>query len=184
MKKTLIVSRFNENLDWLKLIRGWNTIIYNKGEKLIDVESIQLPNVGRESHTYLTHIINNYNRLSETIAFVQGNPFDHNPTAVECLNSYSPAPGFHYFLEGASNTCNIEQPDHPGLPIQKFCSEHSIRCDNIIKFAAGGQFIVSSCSIKKRPKSFYEQIIETLKNDVNPINGFVIERLWRYIFNN
>ena len=32
--KTLVVSRFNEEIDWIKQIENWNVIIYNKGEKL------------------------------------------------------------------------------------------------------------------------------------------------------
>jgi len=44
--KTLVVSRFNEEIDWIKQIENWNVIIYNKGEKL-DVNSVALPSVGR-----------------------------------------------------------------------------------------------------------------------------------------
>jgi hypothetical protein len=36
-----------------------------------------LPNVGREAHTYLTYIIDNYDRLPEYVMFCQGRIDDH-----------------------------------------------------------------------------------------------------------
>ena len=35
MRKSLIISRFNENISWLEEIKGFKIIIYNKGEKII-----------------------------------------------------------------------------------------------------------------------------------------------------
>ncbi len=49
-------------------------------------------------------------------------------------------------------------------------------------FGAGAQFIVSKKCILNRPKSFYSKIVEILENDVNPIEGFVIERFHKIIF--
>ncbi len=51
------------------------------------------------------------------------------------------------------------------------------------KFGAGAQFIVSKKNILQRPKEFYLKIIEMLENDINPIEGFVIERFHKLIFN-
>lgn len=79
-KYQLIVARYNEKLDWA-LPYNFLTKIYNKGDVetipkiFLDVEN--LPNVGRESHTYLYHIIKNYDNLSEYTIFSQGNPLDH-----------------------------------------------------------------------------------------------------------
>ena len=49
-------------------------------------------------------------------------------------------------------------------------------------FGAGAQFIVSKKNIVKRPKNFYYKIIEILQYDINPIEGFVIERFHKMIF--
>ena len=49
-------------------------------------------------------------------------------------------------------------------------------------FGAGAQFIVSKRAILKRPKSFYLKIVKLLENDINPNEGFVIERFHKYIF--
>ncbi len=57
----IVVARFDEDISWLHPIAK-NCIIYNKGGAVPDPELfkrvIQLDNVGRESHTYLTHILN------------------------------------------------------------------------------------------------------------------------------
>jgi hypothetical protein len=76
----IVVSRYNENLHWT-IPLGKNCIIYNKGKSdldYIDKECIiPLENVGREGGTYIKHIIDNYDNLSEHTAFLQGHPFDH-----------------------------------------------------------------------------------------------------------
>lgn len=66
----IVVARYNEDISWTYKYRP-NVIIYNKGNDPID-GSILLPNVGRESHTYLYHIISNYNNLANKTVFVQG----------------------------------------------------------------------------------------------------------------
>ena len=68
-------------------------IVYNKGENQ-DFEKknvskiIDLPNVGRCDHTYLYHIVTNYNRLSDIIVFFPGS-LDltyKKETAIQILN--------------------------------------------------------------------------------------------------
>ena len=75
MKKSLIISRFNEDINWLKEIKGFKIIIYNKGNKLSNNKFkniINLKNVGRESHTWLYHIVKNYGVLDDVTIFLQG----------------------------------------------------------------------------------------------------------------
>jgi hypothetical protein len=75
----LIVARYNENLDWIDAFDNYQ--IYNKGEKNLSpkhqANAIQLPNVGREAHTYLYHIINNYDKLEDILIFCQGSIVGH-----------------------------------------------------------------------------------------------------------
>ena len=49
-------------------------------------------------------------------------------------------------------------------------------------FGAGAQFIVSKNNILKHSKEFYLKIIQMLEKDVNPIEGYVIERFHKLIF--
>ena len=68
MNASLIISRFNEDLSWLKKQNNFKTVIYNKGEEISNQKFkniINLKNVGRESHTWLHHIVKNYYDLDD-----------------------------------------------------------------------------------------------------------------------
>jgi len=76
----IVISRYNENLEWLKYkpYNKFSVIIYNKGtnnnfyKPPLLKKIINLPNVGVCDHTYLYHIINNYNNLAEITIFLPG----------------------------------------------------------------------------------------------------------------
>lgn len=76
---SIIISRYNEDLKWTleEPFNQFKYIVYNKGdnelfEKTAVLQIINLPNVGRESHTYLHHIISNYDNLSDIVVFLPG----------------------------------------------------------------------------------------------------------------
>jgi hypothetical protein len=81
MEYTIVVARYNEDIEWTKQFE--NVIIYNKGEKIQDVEQIMLTNVGREGHSYYRYIVDYYDSLKDNTFFLQGNPFDHSSNIVE-----------------------------------------------------------------------------------------------------
>ena len=106
----LVVARYKEDLSWISQVpHHFNIIVYNKDDsrpiqKKYSVYSkvftsappiptvnhpnviiITLPNVGRESDTYLHHIITNYNKLADTTIFTQGDPFTHSPDFLKLL---------------------------------------------------------------------------------------------------
>jgi len=79
MQIQIIIARYNENLEWLKEepFNKFKYIVYNKGvnedfEKSNVLNIINLPNVGRCDHTYLYHIVNNYNNLAVINVFLPG----------------------------------------------------------------------------------------------------------------
>lgn len=82
-----IVARYNENLDWLKDIKG-DILIYNKGDEIDCPYRIhKADNYGRESETYVRAIIEYYDQLHnfDYIVFLQGNPFDHTKNLFQKL---------------------------------------------------------------------------------------------------
>ena len=76
MSYIIVVARYNENIEWLNSEMS-NCIIFNKGEKLDLNNEIFLENVGRESETYLSYIISNYNNLPDVVVFTQARISDH-----------------------------------------------------------------------------------------------------------
>ena len=87
-KIQLVVARYNECINWV-IPYADIAVVYNKGSAVktaADITIKTLPNIGREGHTYLYHIINTYNSTalsaSTRIVFLQADPFPHNPTVL------------------------------------------------------------------------------------------------------
>lgn len=86
---SMVIARYNENLEW---VIPYNdiAIIYNKGDPCPPIFNtiIQLPNIGREGHTYLHHIIENYTSVKPQTFFLQGSPFEHNETVLFGIDNH------------------------------------------------------------------------------------------------
>ena len=194
----IVVARYREDVSWLTQIQGAQScIVYNKGDPLsieTPAQHVPLQNIGRETHTFLTHIIDNYDSLHQYkwIVFLQGNPFDHCKNATSKINSFvSEGTSFYglsdllleYTLDGGC-------PFHPGLPLKSFYetmrASHStlkdVQGSDSIRFDQGGQFIVTSSRILKHSKKFYIDARNHVDKEVNPIHAYVLERMWRVFF--
>ena len=75
----IVVSRYNEDLEWINKppFNMYPVTVYNKGvNNNFHVRSphtvIQLDNVGRCDHTYLYHIVHNYDKLADITVFLPG----------------------------------------------------------------------------------------------------------------
>lgn len=234
---SLIVSRYNENIEWAYAYDDI-AIIYNKGLELdIPFINIQkLINVGREGHTYLYHIIENYNNLSNKTIFIQGDPFIHNDTILFGIDNYlktldvqpfglqylkelnippfellekhkvTTDYGFEYMtlhinedidykdychfydfgLERLIKTYKKIFPDCNSL-VDNFLNRSKFPRSkeiNNIKFSWAGLFSVVESNIKKYQVTVYENLLNELisYNDQGAENGYILERLWLYIF--
>ena len=66
----LVIACYYGDIEWS---RPYNSIvtIYNKGDQEHYKSSIKLENVGREGHTFLHHIVENYDNLSNKTIFLK-----------------------------------------------------------------------------------------------------------------
>ncbi len=204
---TLIISRFKENIEWLeKYEKQFKIIIYNKGKELPKKSTykiINLPNVGRESHTWLYHIIENYENLDCKNIFLQGQINDLNCMVYKNLNQYSKdldkdifsvsrlglLGPYHwdynvgiendkrYSYDWANNKIRKSE-----LGFRKFAKSLFPEIPIFVATSYGGCFGVSKNGIYKNKKSFYSRILDILKDHDNPIEGHYMERLWCYMF--
>ena len=198
----VVVARFNEDLLWLtKEFPSENIIIYNKGDNNLEEipnnwKVINLQNIGRESHTYLYHIIKNYHQLKDRILFLQGYPFDHpallplvrykQELGINCKNiiaACSPSKTLEEISTDASNQMssrnifakyNLVEYTHQYI-------NNQYNSDSAIYFVNGAQFAITKTKILNNPKAYYENLIKTL-DGINPIEGYYFERLWDQIF--
>ena len=187
----IIISRYNENIEWSK--QFLNIIIYNKGTKLDDsYYQINIKNVGREAHTFYKYIYDNYDNLNNYTAFLQGNPFDHSPNIINNLNNYIKNINldinfninFEFLSETILNSNLSGCFHHKNLPLievyEKIFNEKKENME--FEFGIGGQFIVSKVQILKKSKDFYLKIIKLLDYDIDPIEGYIIEKFHKLIF--
>jgi hypothetical protein len=182
----VVIASYKEDLSYVERINA-NTIVYDKGDRGL---GIQLPNVGREAHTYAYHIVNNYKSLPEWTAFIQGNPFDHAPHVLSLINDFDKISDSNknekfYFVGNAIVKCDINGlPHHGGLDLAGF---QIALFDTIVQmdmmFVAGAQFIVHRDLIKNKKLSFWKNILRVLEGDKYPDGPWCAERMWTYIFN-
>src|SRR5688572_16556932 len=98
MSLELVVARYNENLNWLRRVpKEFRVTIYDKSDENLP-NAMDLPNVGREAHTYLWHIVARYDSLAEVTVFCQGRPFDHAYDFHQTLRDLAESPVCHDFL--------------------------------------------------------------------------------------
>lgn len=91
LKYEIVVAYYQENIDWIYAYADLITLYCKNsnsgtiGNKIHKIE--HLPNIGREGHTYLHHIIHKYDTLKEYTIFLQAGWIDHNPTIYYALDN-------------------------------------------------------------------------------------------------
>jgi|APGre2960657404_1045060.scaffolds.fasta_scaffold03773_3 hypothetical protein len=186
----IVVARYNEDLSWLTKYKD-ACLIYNKGDS-IDMPNVALPNIGRESHTYLHHIIEKYNELDDVTVFTQANPFDHCPNFIHYIELMLEHGLNQPFVNLSSWVLKIDELNCTCWPYHRW--------DNLLPevvefifgeifykqiwFGAGAIFAVRKEAIQQRSLEFYQNAI-TLFPQTADCQGYghAFERLWPTIFN-
>ncbi|KAL8875605.1 MAG: hypothetical protein Q9198_006060, partial [Flavoplaca austrocitrina] len=209
----IVVSHYNENLDWLKQ-HSDECCVYSKGGKTNapqpPLTSTPLPNIGREGHTFLYHIVNHYENLAKVTLFVQGRIDDHVDMTVAEMKAkaLTTAPGqvttypfrelelFEHW-EGIpwekypcwkrwSSMTMQKMQETPLELFQKYISEDD-RVPVAIGFAPGAIFAVNKKTIMRHNKAFYQRLLHKMflgkMAHVNPETGHYMERFWLALFN-
>ena len=196
-KKVIVVARYKEDISWIETLdKSFHVVVYNKeeGENL-------LPNIGREAHTYLHYIVENYDNLGGMVIFTQGKPFDHVRDFVDKVNKLE-FKGKYQSLTLGSNA--FDNKGHP--PIKRIDKNgemnriaHHIFSEILgyphpsnVYYNPFAIFAVDKDTILKRNKYFYLRLLSLLTATSNigdkDQSGsgksvpYVIERLWKEIF--
>jgi hypothetical protein len=94
----LVIARYREDVSWARPLAaaGMRVTVYDKSEvpetSAGNFEVISRPNEGRESETWLHHVITRHDSLAPLTYFAQGNPFDHAPDFLLRLGADYDAP--------------------------------------------------------------------------------------------
>ena len=212
----IIVSRYNEDLKWMleEPFNEFKYIVYNKSdnddfEKTHVKEIINVPNLGRCDHTYLYHIVENYNNLNNVVVFFPGslNLGIKKKIAIDLLNRIKNNNGnsavfvgrllkngvldefknFHLENWSSSDHNNIVKNNesilHPAN-IRPFGKWFLHNFGNIKVYISNyyGIFSVDKKDIIQHRKYRYEKLVKQLEVGSNPEVGHYIERSWAAIF--
>lgn len=211
----LVISYYKENLDWLnnyKHINFRNIFIYNKGSNIIPninrpYIEIKLDNIGKNDHTYLYHIIKNYNNLADVTIFTTGSvSLDKNVVRFNIIINLSIITLNSVFIGTYYN--NISK-DLYNFTLEYYSSSHdNNKYDNdldnnlylshirpfglwydtyfnniIVNYVNyGGIFSVSRQHIKQHNLNYYKNLINQFPHHKNPEIGHYFERAWLAIF--
>lgn len=93
---SVVIARYNESLDWIVGIpHEFEIFLYNKGEAITDPailaranHIIARPNEGRESETYIHHMVTRVPNDRSYTVFAQGDPFTHSPDFLLLLQNW------------------------------------------------------------------------------------------------
>lgn len=193
----LVVARHSECLNWLRNIPpSIHVTVYDKGPASTSHPgSIPLPNIGREAHSYLHHLLHRYNSAPDYTVFCQGRPFDHDPPFHRRLRSYSapitPLSDFHSF----GNFIDADDPygrrlfvlwskntDGRQLDLNTM---HNLLFGNdgpqLYHFIGGAQFLLSRKVWQSRSRQFYQHALDIAANFPDAAHCF--ERMWDRVFN-
>ena len=210
----LVIARFSEDLGWIRNLPKdmFRTIyVYNKGPdmtKITDNMRIEsLPNLGREAHTYLYHIIHHFPHEGEisTTVFVPGSVYSkhHKLSQIdkilehlkrfpsksvivenkhERLNTAKDFSINHYSITNEGNRVlnpNVKLNAANTNPLGPWFEKY-IPNEQMRCLSTNGIFAATSHDIRKHSKNFYETLIKTVSTK-NPVAVHYMERVWANI---
>lgn len=202
----IVTARYNESVAWLAPFSE-HVRLYNKGTTVPEISGVNLPNIGRESHTYLQYILDYYDRLPPIIAFTQGD------ITEELAEQYpgSGKTGCEFIIElirsahehGQSQNFFYNEriaPPWRATPDLRMFSYKDNRLDTIdmtlgewYKSRIGktypesppwyihALFAVKRERILQHPRSLYERLIADLAT-TDPEVGHFCEKIWLILF--
>jgi hypothetical protein len=210
----MVIARYNEPLEWL-IKEPFNQIphtIYNKGSNTNFVTNqytlavIPLKNVGRESESYLQHVILKYDNLAKVTLFVPGSlsgNLNKLRKAIFILTHLYPVSTmigichqpnlktdlYDFTLEEwscrtSSNASKNKESKLTPSEIQPYGKWFEARFGDIdAQYAPyGGVFSIAMEDIIQHPITRYQELIKELQVSSNPEVGHYYERSWSAVF--
>jgi hypothetical protein len=200
----VVVARFREDASWVRGL-GFPYVVYDKSGQ---PGPHALPNIGRESHTYLSHIVAKYPDFPDYTVFLQAGPFKHmgQGASPESLKERIEQnvrlgvkfTGFAYFklkCDQQGRPHDMAAPEKKGLwkgwgkdiPVGEVYGKlfSGDVPETFLVTAPAGQFFVARERILARPKAFYERALKLVEDDPEDERntGHAFERLWQVVYN-
>jgi hypothetical protein len=212
MSFSLVISYYNSK-EFLKLLDfipdTWFVYIYNKSKNKLNninnhnITIFDVPNIGRETDTYLRHIINFYDILTDYTAFIQDDTHNHIQPQdyfnfVEfvhnCQKNNHSFTGYPAkYRKGSTrpqkrtfnNGCHFASIDIPKDAVKICAPKLNINLpDQYITYVCA-HFVCSKNSITNKNIDYYTKLHEYSNNSEDysvSKKGYIFEHMWAVIF--
>ncbi|GAB6035943.1 hypothetical protein JCM15519_05020 [Fundidesulfovibrio butyratiphilus] len=199
----VVVARYREDTAWTKAL-GLPCLVYDKSGQ---PGPLALPNVGRETQTYLTHIVRRYETLAQYTVFVQADPFDHMGPGADVVSLRERIvqnarlgvkfTGFAWYklkCDRLGRPHALADPQKAGawpgyardIPVGEVYATlfRGPVPETFLTQAPAGLLFVARQRVLTRPKAFYRKALELVEADPDDAGntGHAFERLWPVIF--
>ena len=209
----IVVARYTESMEWAEKYQDVVTVYekYDGGDAAREAVADnlvpcsrreRLPNVGREAHTYLHHIIKNYHCLAHNTLFTQCGFEEHDTYPIEEYMFYTESSRFLlnnfktiYAKDGRYGFLQHKWKwldDYNSgklLPEKRTFKQwwterlrKPLPHINRFKWSHGAIFSVSDHRIRTNALEDYKRMIECLSHHSNPEAGHYFERAWYFVF--
>jgi hypothetical protein len=186
----VVVARHNEDIWWTKALgTHCRLFVYNKGNDGL----LRLPNIGREAHTYLFHIVKMYDSLPVWTFFAQADANKHLTSLPfqDVINGFPRTiPKCALHIEGGpyffvSSAVRYNQGFKDGEDWESGVSElwrelFTSEPPHDILFAPGAIFAISKEKLLTRSVAFYQRAMELAAT--RPRGPWEFERLWAQLW--
>ncbi len=167
----VVIAKYNEEIDWIRFLNPDNVIVYDKSDTPI-LGSIHKKNIGRESETFLSYIVDNYDKLPEYVIFLQGSPFDH--FEMSGITKQNLEYNITSLLNKNPDTTPLFRSMHyedislfKGLNISQYYNFlFNKDSPKIIGYSCGCQYIIPKHRILYYSKSFYLMLHSMIINSI------------------
>ena len=195
----IVVSHFSENLNWLSP-HADRCHIYHKGVRELPQFKFRhwknLPNLGRAAHSFLYHIVKNYNHLANITVFLEASEIE--PSNKFCYSDVmefvKQARSSHFSVKSHYQKANewgkIDHPKQVGDKIKKVSNTmaemwealYNHRHPEFYNSPRSNCFAVSRHHILNHSQEFYEKCLSYVNSHEFPETVLYFERLWEALF--
>jgi len=200
----IVVARYREDVSWTAGL-GFPVTVYDKSGT---PGPFSLPNIGRETHTYLSHILRRYDDLARHTVFIQAAPFDHMPPGTTPADfaariaqnvrlglRFTGFAAFKLKCDRLGRPHDLADParhgHRPGFGKDIPLGDVYARLfagpvpETFLVPAPAGMLFVARERILFHSREFYRQALDLVASDPDDAAniGHAFERLWQVVFN-
>jgi len=206
-KAYFVISQWNNNIDWVKEYTE-DYVVFDKSDTLDENDDhvIKMENLGYNIHDYLYFIVCYYHNLPNTMAFLEGNPWDHirKETFDQLIYNtfFTPLEDYSHIPESYAHKKDIDggylernDPWYLHLNDDRFSHKYFDTFDEFmemffcdyqhidwVRFSPGAQYIVPKENVLYYSREFWIKLMYLVNYSKLPMEAFLIERAFYSIF--